>query len=78
MGETCREPIVLLDQQNWSSFRLNPLKDIRQMIDDDRGQSFARLIQYEKIGPGQECATDRQHLLLATGKLAAEAAPALC
>ena len=48
------------------------------MIDDHRGQSFARLIQYEKIGPGQECATDRQHLLLTTGKLAAEAAPALC
>ena len=41
------------------------------LLDDDRGQSFGRLVEQKKPRAGAQDAADRQHLLLAAGELGA-------
>ena len=48
-----------------------------QFLDDDRRQALGRLVQQQHLGIEGQRAADRQHLLLAAGKLVAEIAAAL-
>jgi hypothetical protein len=41
------------------------------LLDDDRGEALGRLVEQEKPGAGAQDAADREHLLLAAGKLRA-------
>ncbi len=48
-----------------------------ELLDDDRGQAFERLVEQKQRRIGHQRARDRQHLLLAAGELIAEIAPPL-
>src|SRR5690606_22101800 len=47
------------------------------LLHDDRGQAFGRLVEEQKLRARAQDARDGQHLLLAAGKLRALAARAL-
>src|SRR4026207_72563 len=41
------------------------------LLNNDRGETFCRLVQQQEAGAGPQNASDRKHLLLATGQLRA-------
>src|SRR5581483_5046171 len=54
----------------------NAADRLQKLLDNDRGKPLGRLIQQQDLGIEGERAADRQHLLLAAGKLVAEIAAA--
>jgi hypothetical protein len=48
VGHGGREPEILLDQENSKTFLLQPRDGLSDLLDDDRGQSFGRLVQHQK------------------------------
>src|SRR4029077_9035432 len=59
---------ILLDQENGESLRLEHSDRASDLLDDDRGQSFGRLVEQQQPRAGAQDAADRQHLLLAAGE----------
>ena len=51
--------------------------DVGQLLDDDRGQAFERLVEQQQGGIGHQRAGHGEHLLLAAGELVAEILPSL-
>ena len=47
----------------------------QQLVDDDGRESFDRLVEQQHARVEHQRAAQRQHLLLAAGKLVAEVAP---
>src|SRR6516165_6596455 len=69
---------VLLDNDGADSRAAgNDADRLQKFLDDDRGEPFGRLVQEQHLGIEGECPADRQHLLLAAGKLIAEIAAPL-
>src|ERR1700732_3590714 len=65
-----REPGVLLDQNEREPVRLRePLDGTCELLDDHRRQAFRWLVHQQHRWIADERASDRQHLLLAAGKL---------
>src|SRR5579862_2277168 len=54
----------------------NAADRLQKLLDNDRGKPLGRLIQQQDLGIEGERAADRQHLLLAAGKLVTEIAAA--
>src|SRR5215472_165509 len=69
---------VLLDQDRRHAFLADDAAQRRQQfLDDDRRQPLQRLVEQHDARIKHQRATDREHLLLATGKLVAEILPPL-
>ena len=71
IGKGGGEMEVLLHQQDGETLRLEHADRAPDLLDDDGSQSFSRLVKQQKPRPGAQDAADRQHLLLAAGKLGA-------
>ncbi len=67
---------VLVDQQNRQAALLQPLQARPDLRPHERRQSLRGLVEDEQRGIRHEGASDRQHLLLAAGQRAAQAARA--
>src|ERR1700712_3663158 len=63
---------VLLDQQNGKPFLAQVSQDRDDLVHDHRRQPFRRLVEQQQRRVQHQGAGDRQHLLLAAGKLEAE------
>src|SRR5262245_22303523 len=68
VGHGRGEAKVLLDEQDGEPLALEPAERGADLLDDDRRQTFRRLVQQEESGARPEDAADRQHLLLAAGE----------
>ena len=69
---------VLLDQDRRHALVADDAAQRRQQfIDDDRRQTFERLVEQHDARIEHQRAADREHLLLAAGELIAEIAPPL-
>src|ERR1700712_2125343 len=74
-----REPVgnggadrqILLDEQDGETRLLQLAQNFEQAIDDDGSKTFGRLVKQQKFWTRDERASDREHLLLASGQLAA-------
>ena len=62
---------ILLDQENGEALRLQRTDGLADLLDDNRRQTFGRLVEQQQAGAGTQDATDRQHLLLAAGQFRA-------
>src|SRR5690606_2568502 len=71
------EAEVLLHQENGEALRLEGADGLADLLNDDGGKALGRLIKQQQPGPCAQDAANRQHLLLATGKLCALAAQSL-
>ena len=81
-GHIVRDPAgnadVLLNHQNLDVALFGQANEhFLDLGDDDRRQSFGRLVHHQQLRIGQQRAGDRQHLLFAAGKLPAAIALAL-
>ena len=73
-----RKAGVLLDHNHREFAGAHDLADhLDELLHDDRGEPLHRLVEQQQLGIGHERARDREHLLLAAGKLIAEVAPSL-
>ena len=78
LGNRGRDADILLDHENGDvAFRAEPDQHLLDLGDNHRREALGRLVHDEEFGIGHERAPDRQHLLLAAGKLAAAVALAL-
>src|SRR5262249_39945686 len=68
---------VLFDQQHRDAFVAHLRHDAEHIPHDQWSKPLGRLIEDEELGIEQQRATDRQHFLLATGKLPAATVLAL-
>ncbi len=69
-GHSGGDTQILLDEQNRDIALLGQAaQHIDELVDDDRGQSFGRFVHDQQLRIGEKRPADRQHLLLATGKL---------
>ena len=67
-----RDADVLLDDEHGDVALLaEPDQHLLDLGDDDRRQALGRLVHHQQLRVGQQRARNRQHLLLAAGKLAA-------
>src|SRR2546421_11316877 len=71
------EAEILLDEQNGKTLFLQRPDGAADLLDDDRRQAFGRLVEQQEPRSGAQDAADREHLLLAAGKLGALAAQPL-
>ncbi len=72
VGDRHRHAEVLLDQEDGNpAFGGKRAQRLGDLVDDHRRQAFGRLVHDEQLGPQQESAPDREHLLLAARKLGA-------
>lgn len=66
-----REMDVLLDEQHARTAVVDDLaQDLQQVLDDDRRQAEAHLVDHQELRSRRERACHRQHLLLSTGEQA--------
>src|SRR4051794_5911261 len=67
---------VLLDHEDRQAVGREPLERLDQRLDDRRREALGRLVHDQEPRVGEQCAADREHLLLAAGELhAAVTAP---
>ena len=67
-----RHPDILLDDQHRHvAFLAEAHEHFLDLGDDDGCETFGRLVHDQQMRIGQKRARDREHLLLAAGKLAA-------
>ena len=79
IGHVDRDAEVLLDQQHRDlALGGQPAQRGHHLLDDDRREPFGGLVHHQQARLEQQGAADRQHLLLAAGKLRAAMALALC
>ena len=65
VGTTLGQRDVLLGRQDGDALRVRDLaQQGRDLAPDERRQAEGRLVEQEYLGPRQEGAADRQHLLL--------------
>src|SRR6266446_6480308 len=62
---------VLFHQEDGEALLLQRADEGADLLHDDRGQTFGRLVQQQELGAGAQDAADREHLLLAAGQLGA-------
>src|SRR5882724_10476862 len=67
----CGEPEVLLDQKDGEPFILETFDGLADLLDDDRRETFGRLVQHQKSRAGAQDSCDGQHLLLAARQFGA-------
>src|SRR4051812_46599940 len=78
VGEFQRQIGVLLHQQDAdAALGADPPHDAEDLLHDQRREAEARLVQQQQLGPQQQRAGDRQHLLLAARERAGLLLPAL-
>src|SRR5882762_2961384 len=77
VGDARSESEILLDQEDGKPFPLEPRDRVADLLNDHRSEAFGRLVQQEKPCSGAQNASDREHLLLASGELRALAREAL-
>ena len=65
VGEVEAEVHVLLGEENGQAVVLEPGDLLLEMVHDERGQAFRRLVEEQQLGVAHEGSRDRQHLLLA-------------
>src|SRR5438105_12818324 len=70
VGNLQAHPCILLNQQNRNPLVAHLRHDAKYFPDHQRGQPLRRLIEDEELWVEQQSPTDRQHFLLAAGKLA--------
>src|SRR5574338_548966 len=70
-----REAEVLLDQQDGEPLLLEPRDRAADLLHDHRRKALGRLVEQQQARSRAQDAADREHLLLAAGKLGALAAP---
>ncbi len=74
IGDAGRDADILLDDQDRHRAFFGELHHHRlDLLDDDRRQSFGRLVHDQEARIAEKRARDRQHLLLAAGQLRAAA-----
>src|SRR5438132_2870281 len=77
VGDAGQRAHVLVDDQNRLAGALQALETAPDLRADERRQAFRRLVENQEPRIRHERAADREHLLLATGEVAAHArAPA--
>jgi len=76
-GERDRHVDRLLDEHNRGAVAVDGAHDLEQLLDDDRRQTEAELVDHEQSRPGDEGLAEREHLLLATGQVAGLLVPAV-
>ena len=67
-GDLERHLRVLFDQQDREAFGAKIDDQFEQPFDQKRRQAERRLVEHHQLGPGEQCAADGQHLLLAAGQ----------
>ena len=78
VGDVERHAEVLLDQQHRDVAVVGKrLQHADDLLDDDRRQTFRRLVHHQHPRVEQQRTRDREHLLLASGQLRAAIAAAL-
>src|SRR5215471_4282537 len=68
---------VLFDQQDGESLLLQGTNGAADLLNDHRRKALGRFVEQQQLGAGAQNATDRQHLLLASGQFGALAVEAL-
>jgi len=68
---------ILFDQDDGLPVPRKLTACMHKVLDDDRGQSLERLVKQDDLGITDQRPRDRQHLLLAAGKIGAAAGAAL-
>src|SRR5277367_5917375 len=77
VGQGRGEAEILLDEQDREAFPLELGDGAADLLNDDRREPFRRFVEHQESRAGAQDARDRQHLLLAAGKLAAAAGETL-
>src|SRR5580704_178501 len=77
VGEGRGEAEILLDQEDREALMFQLADQPANLLDDDRRQALGRLVEHQQRRAGAQHSADRQHLLLAPGKLGALASAAL-
>ena len=73
MSQLQRESCVLLDDQDRHPFFDVELSDhVEDLQHDQRGEAERGFVEQQEFGTAQQCAGDRQHLLLAAGERSAQ------
>src|SRR6185369_12568106 len=67
VGDAGGEPKVLLHKQNGETLLLELGNGAADLLYDDWGQAFGRLVQQQQPGASPKDPTDSEHLLLAAG-----------
>src|SRR5215470_2609334 len=65
------EAKILLDQEDGETLLLEHSDGLADLLDDDRGKTFGRLVEEKEPRAGAQDAADGEHLLLAARKLRA-------
>src|ERR1044071_9474325 len=65
------ETEVLFHQKDGKALILEGTDGLADLLDNDRGETFCRLVQQQETGASPQYASDGKHLLLATGQLRA-------
>src|SRR5262249_42740328 len=68
---------ILLHQHDGEALFLEGADGAADLLDDHRRETLGRLVEQQEARPGAQDAADREHLLLAAGKLGALARQAL-
>src|SRR5215472_11319640 len=68
---------VLFDQQDGEPLLLEGTNGAADLLNDHRRKALGRLVEQQKLGASAQNASDRQHLLLASGQFGALAVEAL-
>src|SRR5436190_10267569 len=71
IGDEAGEVQVLLGEQDRHAFLLQGQDHVDHLLDDQRRDAFARLVEEDEVGVAHQRARDRQHLLLAAAHAAA-------
>src|SRR5690242_1973366 len=69
VGDGGREAEILLDEQDREAALLERADRAPDLLDDDRRQSFRRLVQQQEARARTQDAPDGEHLLLTAGEL---------
>src|SRR5712691_11206783 len=76
VGDVERDRGALLDHQDrHAELAADVEEPPHQIVDDDRGEAERQLVHQQEVGPTHDGACEREHLPLAAGQEAADAAP---
>ena len=71
VGDRLRETEILLDQQDGEPLLLQPRDRASDLLHDHRREALGRLVEKQQARASAQDPADREHLLLAAGKLGA-------
>src|SRR5258706_11260703 len=69
VGDARGKTKILLDQEDGKPFRLESRDGVADLLHDHRGEALGRLVEQQQPRPGAQNAADREHLLLAIGRI---------